>query len=53
LENKGDLKSLQELLGHTEYKTTEIYAHLSEDHLQKEVEKVKLGPVDLLKKQGS
>ena len=53
LENKGDLKSLQELLGHTEYKTTEIYAHLSEDHLQKEVEKVKLGPVDLLKTQGS
>jgi integrase len=53
LENKGDLKSLQELLGHTEYKITEIYAHLSEDHLQKEVERVKIGPVDLLKKNGS
>ena len=53
LENKGDLKSLQELLGHSEYKTTEIYAHLSEDHLQKEVERVKIGPFDLLKREKS
>lgn len=53
LENKGDLKSLQELLGHSEYKTTEIYAHLSEDHLQKEVERVKIGPVGLFTKSRS
>ena len=48
LQAGGDLRTLQDLLGHTEYRTTEIYAHLSDDHLASEVNRVKLGPVDLL-----
>lgn len=48
LEAGGDLRTLQDLLGHTEYRTTEIYAHLSDDHLAREVNRVRLGPVDLL-----
>lgn len=47
LEAGGGLKQLQELLGHTEYRTTEIYAHLGEDHLAEEVNRVRLGPVDV------
>jgi site-specific recombinase XerD len=27
VEAGGDLRTLQDLLGHTEYRTTEIYAH--------------------------
>jgi len=41
-----DLRTVQELLGHTEAKTTMIYAHLSEDHV-KEAAEINLGPVDL------
>ncbi|NVM20967.1 MAG: site-specific integrase [Desulfobacterales bacterium] len=40
------LKEIQELLGHTEIKTTQIYAHLTEDHLA-EVAEINLGPIDL------
>jgi integrase len=47
MESGGGLRSLQDLLGHTEYRTTEIYAHLSDDHLQEEIDRVKIGPVDL------
>lgn len=47
MESGGGLRSLQDLLGHTEYRTTEIYAHLSDDHLQEEISRVKIGPVDL------
>lgn len=40
------LRILQELLGHTEYRTTEIYAHVQEDYLAQHVD-INLGPVDL------
>jgi len=42
-----DLKTVQELLGHTELKTTQIYAHLSDDFLR-EASEINLGPVDLM-----
>ncbi|MFH1913218.1 MAG: tyrosine-type recombinase/integrase [Pseudomonadota bacterium] len=49
LEQGGSLKALQEMLGHDEFKTTsDTYAHVTEDHLQKAVNLVKLGPLDLL-----
>lgn len=41
-----DLRTVQELLGHTEIRTTEIYAHLTESHLAAAAE-INLGPVDL------
>ncbi len=47
VESGGDLRTLQDLLGHTEYRTTEIYAHISEQHQAQEIERVKLGPIDL------
>lgn len=47
IEQGGDLRTLQDLLGHTEYRTTEIYAHVSDEHLAKEIERIRLGPVDL------
>ncbi|MHC1788587.1 tyrosine-type recombinase/integrase [Solidesulfovibrio sp.] len=50
LEAGGALRTLQDLLGHTEYRTTEIYASLSPNHLAAEIERVKLGPLDLLPK---
>jgi len=37
-----DLKTVQELLGHTSYKTTEIYAHLAPAHLQEAIKKLPL-----------
>ncbi|MDK2957386.1 MAG: hypothetical protein PWQ57_2884 [Desulfovibrionales bacterium] len=48
LEAGGDLRTLQDLLGHTEYRTTEIYAHVTDDRLAREAQRVKFGgPVDL------
>jgi integrase len=35
-----DLKTVQELLGHTTYKTTEIYAHLAPHHLHDAIKKL-------------
>ncbi len=35
-----DLRTVQELLGHEDYKTTEIYAHLSPLHLKEAVRKL-------------
>ncbi|MEW5772836.1 MAG: tyrosine-type recombinase/integrase [Thermodesulfobacteriota bacterium] len=46
LEGGGRLKSLQGLLGHTDSRTTEIYAHLGEDYLAEEVKRVSLGTTD-------
>jgi integrase len=40
------LKEVQELLGHSEQRTTEIYAHIDDDHLA-EIAEVNLGPIDL------
>ncbi len=34
-----ELRTIQELLGHTSYRTTEIYAHLAPQHLYKAIEK--------------
>lgn len=36
----GDLRSLMELLGHSQISTTMIYSHLTQKHLQSEVDKV-------------
>lgn len=43
----GNLRHLQDLLGHTEYRTTEIYAHVAEEQMSEEIERVRLGPIDL------
>jgi len=40
------LKEVQELLGHSEQRTTEIYAHIEDDHLA-EISEINLGPIDL------
>jgi integrase len=40
------LKEVQELLGHSEQRTTEIYAHIDDDHLA-DIAEVNLGPMDL------
>ena len=37
-----DLKTVQELLGHTSYKTTEIYAHLAPYHLHDAIRKLSI-----------
>jgi integrase len=37
-----DLKTVQELLGHTSYKTTEIYAHLAPQHLKEAIRKLSI-----------
>ena len=42
IQAEGGLRTLQELLGHTQFQTTEIYAHVAEDHLSEAVNKVKL-----------
>lgn len=42
LEQEGSLRTLQELLGHTQHQTTEIYAHISGDHLRDAVNMVKM-----------
>ncbi|WP_457681072.1 tyrosine-type recombinase/integrase [Thermovibrio sp.] len=37
-----DLKTVQELLGHRDYRTTEIYAHLAPEHLHDAIKKLPL-----------
>ncbi len=41
LESGGSLKELQEILGHSDIKTTMIYAHLVPEHLQNAIERLK------------
>ncbi|MCB2187654.1 MAG: tyrosine-type recombinase/integrase [Deltaproteobacteria bacterium] len=47
LEAGGTLKDLQELFGHTEARTTEIYAHLTDERIAEVADRVSLGVVDL------
>ena len=42
IQAEGGLRTLQELLGHTQIQTTEIYAHVADDHLTEAVNRVKL-----------
>lgn len=50
VEAGGDLRTLQSLLGHTRYQTTEIYTHVTDDHLAKAANMVRFGPLDLFGK---
>lgn len=52
VEAGGDLRTLQSLMGHTRYQTTEIYAHVTNDHMAQAVNMVKFGPLDLFGKKG-
>lgn len=52
VEAGGDLRTLQSLLGHTRYQTTEIYTHVTDDHLAKAANMVRFGPLDLFGKKG-
>lgn len=45
IEAGGGLRTLQELLGHNQYRTTEIYANVSGDHLQDAANLVKIPSV--------
>lgn len=40
LMNKGDIRTLKELMMHANINTTMIYSHLTQEHLKKEIDKV-------------
>jgi site-specific recombinase XerD len=41
LESGGSIKELQELLGHSDIKTTMIYAHLAPEHIKNAINRLK------------
>jgi site-specific recombinase XerD len=47
-----DLRSVQELLGHTDIRTTLRYSHLSPAHLLAAVERLPQGPTDTARRTG-
>ena len=40
LESGGDLRTIQELLGHSSLSTTQIYTKLDDDYLKQEYDKI-------------
>ena len=43
--NGGSLYDLQKILGHADLRTTQIYAHLSQDHIKEQMNLVSFGSI--------